>query len=560
MNATNLSLSPTIWSFSLVLSDWSLGSSLGLLGAPDRLAGECDWLLYDMTTVWRERRASMKLKANDLHPSHLARDDRPIKSNLQVPHLKRKPAAMPRNSAGSKGTSRVSITSLEGLRCVLRKDPERTAAAVVADDKKTMQGLNERLSGFLDRVRRLEEDNQEVQGHIDETLARRGEPDGRGWDDIEKPLADLRRKARLMMAEYHSILGPALCLLLRTDYAQIGRVKEITKHNAELLLLIHNTKLANDDIQNNLEAENLSCRSAERDLIGLKKTIEDTQLHRLQLESQVESVKEELAVLKKDHQDEVEALRQKIRDSNVEVEVDSQETNLAETLSKIREQYENLAKNNQEEADNWYQSKFENIKVEEAQNTGALQSGKLKLKDLHRQKQLLEIDNQSMLSMIRSLEETLNDTEERYSSELSRLRCILIDLEVELCQLRGRVERQVDAHQDLLHVKLRLEAEIENYRQLLHSIASDEDSSEFELQQALNSEQAQPDQEGGGGEGRGADKQEATLTNQAPPLATDDGKKPDDVTLKLEFSAEPDNALMETSFSKKENEKNGQSA
>ena len=52
-----------------------------------------------------------------------------------------------------------------------------------------------------------------------------------------------------------------------------------------------------------LEAENLSCRSAERDLIGLKKTIEDTQLHRLQLESQVESVKEALAVLKKDHQD-----------------------------------------------------------------------------------------------------------------------------------------------------------------------------------------------------------------------------------------------------------------
>ena len=81
----------------------------------------------------------------------------------------------------------------------------------------------------------------------------------------------------------------------------------------------------------------------------------------------------------------------------------------------------------------------------------------------------------SLSPQIRSLEETLNDTEERYSSELSRLRRILIDLEVELCQLRGRVERQADAHQDLLHVKLRLEAEIENYRQLLHSIASDED-------------------------------------------------------------------------------------
>ena len=54
---------------------------------------------------------------------------------------------------------------------------------------------------------------------------------------------------------------------------------------------------------------------------------------------------------------EVEELRQKIRDSSIHVEVDSQESNLAETLNKIRAAYDKLAKKNQKEADNWYQSK-----------------------------------------------------------------------------------------------------------------------------------------------------------------------------------------------------------
>lgn len=43
---------------------------------------------------------------------------------------------------------------------------------------------------------------------------------------------------------------------------------------------------------------------------------------------------------------------------------------------------------------------FDNIKVEVALNTEALESGKTELNELHKQKQLLEIDVQAMLSMV----------------------------------------------------------------------------------------------------------------------------------------------------------------
>lgn len=54
---------------------------------------------------------------------------------------------------------------------------------------------------------------------------------------------------------------------------------------------------------------------------------------------------------------EVDVLREKIKDSEVKVEVDSQNSNLAEMVNKIRNQYDKLAKKNLKETEEWYQSK-----------------------------------------------------------------------------------------------------------------------------------------------------------------------------------------------------------
>ncbi len=112
--------------------------------------------------------------------------------------------------AGGRG-SRVSVASLEGLRNVLRNETERDSApaapaqaaappaaaaapAAPADDKQTLRGLNDRLSGYLGRVRQLEKENGDLEKQIDEILAKRKAPEGRDWDKIEKPLVDLKKQ------------------------------------------------------------------------------------------------------------------------------------------------------------------------------------------------------------------------------------------------------------------------------------------------------------------------------------------------------------------------------
>lgn len=114
--------------------------------------------------------------------------------------------------AGGRG-SRASVASLEGLRNVLRNETERdspaaapvrataapapaAAASPVAapDDKQTLRGLNDRLSGYLGRVKQLENENGDLKKEIDEILENRKAPAGKDWDEAEKPLDELKKQ------------------------------------------------------------------------------------------------------------------------------------------------------------------------------------------------------------------------------------------------------------------------------------------------------------------------------------------------------------------------------
>ncbi len=112
--------------------------------------------------------------------------------------------------AGGRG-SKISVASLEGLRNVLRNETERDSApaalpappaapptpaapAAPADDKQTLRGLNDRLSGYLGRVKQLEKENGDLEKQIRDILARRKAPKGRDWEEVQKPLEDLKKQ------------------------------------------------------------------------------------------------------------------------------------------------------------------------------------------------------------------------------------------------------------------------------------------------------------------------------------------------------------------------------
>ncbi|XP_030066301.1 keratin, type I cytoskeletal 18 isoform X2 [Microcaecilia unicolor] len=301
-----------------------------------------------------------------------------------------------------------------------------------------MQALNERLAGYLQRVRGLEATNHRLEDEICEITARRG-PCERDWDSYERPLVELRKQ-----------------------------VEDLNMDNAKLLLQIDNARLAADDFRVKLEAEQAICDGVQKDTMGLRKMIEDTSHLRMKLDSELEVMKEEYAHLRKSHKEEVEALRDMIANNNVKVEVDApKKRDLNDSVAEVRSQYEKMAEQNRADAENWYKDKFDNMTQEANVNTQALEQAKTEMTELRRQLQNLEIERQTLQKTVDSLENTLRETEDHYGNNLANLNRILNKLQEELAACRADIERQVRDYEVLLNLKTKLEDEINHYHRLL---------------------------------------------------------------------------------------------
>ncbi|XP_071978520.1 keratin, type I cytoskeletal 18-B-like isoform X2 [Engystomops pustulosus] len=304
--------------------------------------------------------------------------------------------------------------------------------------QEVMQELNERLAGYLQRVRGLEEENRKLQEEIEDVSARKN-PAPRDWEVHQAPLQQLRKQ-----------------------------VEDLNMDNAKLLLQIDNARLAADDFKVKLEAEQIICDGVHKDTQGLRKMIDDTNFLRMKLESEVETLREELANLHRDHREEVAALQALIANNNMKIEVDApKKPDLNESIAQIRNQYEKMAEQNRAQAENDYKNKFDALSQETNVNTKALEQAKNEVADLRRQLQSLEMERQTLQKTVDSLDHVLKDTEDHYGSNLMELNRHLTRLQDELAACRSDIERQVREYDALLNLKSKLENEIHAYRTLL---------------------------------------------------------------------------------------------
>ncbi|TFK03490.1 synaptotagmin-7 [Platysternon megacephalum] len=250
--------------------------------------------------------------------------------------------------------------------------------------------------------------------------------------------------------------------------------------NARIVLQIDNARLAADDFRVKFESELAIRQSVESDINGLRKVLDDTNMSRLQLEGEIESLKEELIFMKKNHQDEVDSLQAQITNSGLTVEVDAaQPQDLGKVMAEIRAQYDNLAQKNMADLDQQWNQMITQSTVEITQNTKEIEVARGSVSELRRTYQTLEIELESLRNLKASLEANLRDVEQRYAMQMEHLNGQLLRAEAELAQVRNDIQRQSEDYQALLNIKDKLEAEIATYRRLL------EGGEEFNLNDAL---------------------------------------------------------------------------
>ncbi|KAM4622272.1 keratin, type I cytoskeletal 47 kDa-like [Discoglossus pictus] len=336
---------------------------------------------------------------------------------------------------GCSGAVRMSSTSISMPSCGAGFSD---LSGLGYNGKETMQNLNDRLAVYLERVRSLEQTNDELEMKIKtfyDKKATIGSKDFSGcFDTIDKLLS---------------------------------QIHDANMINARLFLEIANGKLVSDDFRMNFESELAIRLGVDNDITGLQRALDELIINRSDLELEMEGLNEELIFLKKNHEEELAAHKHQVG-VNVNVELDSAPAiDLSKILAEVREQYDHMIEKNLQAVEAWHRGQCEPRNKEVTTNPQAIQITKPEVIDLKRTVQSMEFELQSLLSIKQALQNTLSETEARYRNQLAQLQVILSQIESDLQQVRSNSELHSLEYKRLMDAKTRLKMEITTYRRLL---------------------------------------------------------------------------------------------
>jgi len=252
-----------------------------------------------------------------------------------------------------------------------------------------------------------------------------------------------------------------------------SRVQELEALNVEISIKLENKGFEFEESVSKSTETITKLANYEREVIGLRKDVDDATIDRAKMEGKIESLVEQLALERKVHEAELQNLQAQIVPVESQVQFTEVEqsrfvvTDLTEAIANIRKEYEAFNAKSLEDLDKFYKEKVDSLNKQLKTLQIEIRDVKIDNTEKRRRVQTLELEVETLRQKKINLEKTILALEARIAELESSKDAELVEMRAQLANTKQDLGKYLKQYQELNALKLSLDQEISIYRKLI---------------------------------------------------------------------------------------------